>query len=204
MQLLRLTAGLCLLLSLAGCAAAPAPTSIPAAEPSAAAPTTAEMPTVYPGPPTQPGKSQPASANAPVNSGAYPAPQAVEPVSAYPPVDAPASDQPWAPQAADAAWSRDQATIESKDVLTMESMPPQFSLTLKGNLPTPCHQLRVSVQAPDAENHIEVEVYSVIDPNLMCAQVLGSFETHVPLTGLSAGKYIVLVNGEQAGEIEVP
>lgn len=204
MQLLRLTAGFCLLLSLAGCATAAAPASDPGTEPGAAAPTSAEMPAIYPGPSTPPGKSQPANVDAPVNSGAYPAPQAGEPVSAYPPADAPASDLPWAPQAADATWQRDKATIESKDVLTMESMPPQFSLNLKGTLPTPCHQLRVSVQPPDVENRIEVEVYSVVDPNLMCAQVLGPFETAVPLTGLPSGKYIILVNGEQAGEIEVP
>lgn len=140
------------------------------AEPPAAAPTT---------PPDQP-------------VSATPLPPGVTPE--------PAPTPGYAPQPGDAALSRDAAFVESVQLLMRESYPPQVSLALAGTLPTPCHQLRVSVAAPDAQGRIEVSVYSVVDPAMACIQVLESFEQAVPLNGLPAGAYTVWVNGEQAGE----
>jgi len=84
----------------------------------------------------------------------------------------------------------------------LESFPPQFRLNLKGVLPTPCHKLRVQMPAPDDQNRIQVEVYSVVDPLMICIQVLQEFEVSIPLENLPAGQiYAVWVNGVQVGEV---
>lgn len=140
------------------------------AEPPAAAPTT---------PPDQP-------------VSATPLPPGVSPE--------PAPTPGYAPQPGDAALSRGEVFLDSAQLLVRESYPPQVSLALAGSLPTPCHQLRVAVGAPDAQGRIEVAVYSVVDPAMICIQVLESFEQAVPLNGLPAGAYTVWVNGEPAGE----
>lgn len=190
-----------MVVALAGCSPAGEPASTPGIEPTVLATAAMTEPAAYPNPPA--GEAPP---DTPVNSGAYPEPLAsAEPAAgAYPPADAPAANQPWAPQSADSAFQRGVVFIEEKDVLTMESMPPQFQLALAGNLPSPCHELRVSLPTPDDDNKIDVEVYSVADPARICTQVLKPFQASIPLTGLEAGKYTVLVNGEAVGEIEVP
>lgn len=114
------------------------------------------------------------------------------------------SPAPWQPSAQDKSLSQGEAFVTSTDILVMESFPPQYTLTIKGNLPTPCHQLRVEVGEPDAQNQIPVKVYSVVDPNLMCIQVLEPFEENIPLGSLPSGQYTVIVNGQQAGQIEAP
>jgi hypothetical protein len=108
----------------------------------------------------------------------------------------------YAPRAGDDALQRSNAYIDSADILTMESYPLQFAVVLMGNLPTPCHKLRVAYDQPDAENKIELEVYSVADPNAVCAQMLEPFEQNIPLGSFPAGHYTVWVNGEQVGEFD--
>jgi hypothetical protein len=80
--------------------------------------------------------------------------------------------------------------------------PAKVSLRLKGDLPTPCHILQVDMAAPDSENRIQIEVYSLVDPNKMCAQVLVPFEQELVLGSFSGGRYSVLVNGQQVGEFD--
>ncbi|MCS6910752.1 MAG: hypothetical protein NZM11_09330 [Anaerolineales bacterium] len=111
-------------------------------------------------------------------------------------------DDPSAPRPSDAALSRGQAFVDSYEVLTLETFPPQYRIRVKGTLPTPCHQLRMAVSPPDAAGNIEVEVYSVVDPNVTCAQVLQDFEHSVSLGNLPPGReYVVLVNDQPAGTI---
>ncbi len=93
--------------------------------------------------------------------------------------------------------------LDSVDILTLESYPLQFRLALKGSLPDPCHQLRVVVPQPVAQNVVDVEVYSVVDPGSVCIQVLAPFEVSVSLDGFPAGTYNILVNGDPVGQIEV-
>ena len=111
-------------------------------------------------------------------------------------------DPIYAPRAGDDALQRSNAYIDSADILTMESYPLQFAVVLMGNLPTPCHKLRVAYNQPNAENKIELEVYSVADPNAVCAQMLNPFEQNIPLGSFPAGHYTVWVNGEQVGEFD--
>ena len=111
---------------------------------------------------------------------------------------------PWQPQPADQSLQRGEAFVDGMDILVMESFPPQYMLNIQGALPTPCHQLRVEVAPPDSQMRILVSVYSVVDPNAICAQVLAPFDVTVPLQGQPTGNYTVVVNGKEAGSIEVP
>mgnify|MGYP005839857103 FL=1 len=103
------------------------------------------------------------------------------------------------PKNEDAALSRAPAYVQSAELLLLESDPPQVVLKLRGNLPTPCHQLRTEIKPPDAENRIEVDVYSVVDPNRICIQVLAAFELDLDLGRFPAGHYSVWVNGKNVG-----
>jgi hypothetical protein len=123
-----------------------------------------------------------------------------------PPAGIPASQgpvrNPYAPQPADSSLNRGEAFIEEKGLLIRESYPPQISLSLSGNLPTPCNELRVQISEPDETNNIQVDVYSVVDPNMMCTQVLKSFQASIDLGTFPSGHYSVYVNGEPAGEFD--
>jgi hypothetical protein len=188
--------------------ATPTP-QLPAVDPlpETAAPAATEAPSPYPGPAT----------GEPPNAATLPPDTAV---AAYPAVTAPADappaappnpypgvievPQPYAMQEADADLNRSEAFVDQMDLLTLESFPPQFVLSLTGTLPTPCHQLRIEIAPPDADNAVAVSVYSLVDSSRICTQVLEPFDVRLPLNGLPAGAYTITVNDAPAGEIVVP
>ena len=108
----------------------------------------------------------------------------------------------YAPRPGDDRLLRGEAFIASVDLLTMESYPLQFALALKGNLPTPCHEIRVVVSEPDAQNRIDLDVYSVVNPDTICAQMLQPFEQNIPLGSFPSGHYTIWVNGKQVAELD--
>ena len=108
---------------------------------------------------------------------------------------------PYAPGKGDESLQRGVVYIDSTDILTLESFPLQFQLNVKGSLPTPCHQLRVVVDEPDAQKQLKVTIYSLVDPNTICAQVLEPFEANIPLGSFPSGNYTIFVNEEKVGEI---
>ncbi len=107
----------------------------------------------------------------------------------------------WKPSPEDQKLFKEDAFVEKTEILILESYPPQFVLNIKGSLPTPCNELRVRIEDPDDKNRIDIEVYSVIDPDKICVQVLEEFEENVPLGTPPPGYYAVFVNGEELGEI---
>lgn len=129
----------------------------------------------------------------------YPLPQASVPVG-----QAPGTAQPWESQPGDDKLQRGNVYLDSQQILTLESFPPQFVLELKGNLPTPCNKLRVKINPPDENRQIKVEVYSLVDPAEICIQVLEAFQVSVPLKDLPTGTYKVLVNQQPAVELTIP
>lgn len=128
------------------------------------------------------------------------APVTSPPQNGSAPVETP--EMPFAPKPDDIKLSRGNVFISESGLLIRESFPPQISLGLSGDLPTPCHELRVVVQEPDAENKINVEVYSVVDPDQVCIQVLKPFQEHIDLGTFPRGHYTVWVNGELIGEFD--
>lgn len=110
---------------------------------------------------------------------------------------------PWEPVAGDADLSRGEVSLIDKEIQVETSDASQYLLFLSGTLPTPCHQLRVTVSRPDEKNQIYVETYSVFDPSEICIQVLESFEENIPLGSFSSGSqitYTVFVNGQSVGQ----
>jgi hypothetical protein len=128
------------------------------------------------------------------------APSPDSPVTSETPSQPGQSD--YLPSPADGSLTRSGVYLGSVDLLTLESFPLQFMLILKGNLPTPCHQLRIAVNPPDTTDKIVVDVYSVANPDDICAQVLESFEVNYPLGSFPAGRYSLWVNGEMAVEFD--
>ena len=106
------------------------------------------------------------------------------------------------PEPGNTKFTRGNIFIEESGLVIRESYPPQISLNLSGNLPTPCHQFRADVSTPDADNKINVDVYTVVDPNMLCTQVLKPFTESINLGTFPSGHYSVWVNGELAGEFD--
>jgi len=126
-----------------------------------------------------------------------------DPVSASPgptPVDQEDERNPFAPQPGDDQLNRGEVKLDQSDVMIMESFPVQITVQLKGSLPTPCHQLRVSVMEESGSQEIRLDVYSVVDPDEMCAQVLDPFQANIPLGSFEEQGYTFWVNGEKIGE----
>ncbi len=108
--------------------------------------------------------------------------------------------EPVEPAPGDGNKVRAAAFIDSVQLLILESYPVQINLELNGSLPTPCHKLRVAVDPPDKENRIYVDVYSVVDADKICIQVIDPFATTIKLGSFPAGHYSVYVNDELVGE----
>lgn len=79
--------------------------------------------------------------------------------------------------------------------------PLQFLLYVSGNLPDPCHELRMKVDEPDKNGRVDVQLYSLRDPDMMCIQVLQPFDFEFPLQ-FPAGSYQLYLNGEKIAEFE--
>lgn len=108
----------------------------------------------------------------------------------------------YAPRAGDDLLTRDKVAIDlSSSQLLTTSQPGQATVVLKGNLPDPCHQLRVVVKVDEA-NAIHLEAYSLADKNINCITVLAPFDVTIPLGSFSRGHYTVDVNGQQLGEFD--
>ena len=116
----------------------------------------------------------------------------------------PPEDHEFAPKLEDAGLDRGNVFLESTEILMLESYPVQVQLLLVGNLPTPCHKLRAVVSPPDDQNRIDVEVYSVVDAEMICTQVLEPFEASIPLGAYTEGSYSVWLNGEEIGSFDLP
>jgi hypothetical protein len=181
----------------------PAPTQSPNSLPSGAYPATGNEPVSksmpYPEQPSLPAVEAP-----------YPPQQEVQPpVDVKKPYPGPGEDliaptTAYEPQPGDEKLMQGKVFLDNIQILALDSFPPQFRLSLSGNLPTPCHKLRVKVNPPDADKKIQVEVYSVFDPAEMCIQMLEPLRASVPLQGFPSGTYQVLVNSRPTGEITVP
>lgn len=109
---------------------------------------------------------------------------------------------PFSPKPGDEQLTRGEILLKEASLVIRESFPPQISLSLGGDLPTPCHELRVEIASPDPENKIRVDAYSLVDSNAICIQVLEPFQEYIDLGTFPTGHYSVWVNGQLAGEFD--
>lgn len=102
---------------------------------------------------------------------------------------------PFRPRPGDALLQRAGAEVDRVTSLLALSDPPRVSLRLEGTLPTPCHQLRVVPIVDTPAREIRLEVYSLVDPDQVCIQVLAPFDGSLLYSELAAGDWTVIVNG---------
>ncbi|MCS6770864.1 MAG: hypothetical protein NZ740_02420 [Kiritimatiellae bacterium] len=105
---------------------------------------------------------------------------------------------PYAPHPDDAKLVRGWASVQSVEIRPRPGRPDRFQLILRGNMPTPCHSWRASVSGPADEDRIDIELYSVVDPAIVCIQVIGDFEGAIELPPV-ARRTEVRINGERVG-----
>ena len=97
-------------------------------------------------------------------------------------------------------WNR-PVQLRTKSLVFKKDIP---TLRLSGSTASPCHTLQVDVAEADENGNIAVAVYSVLNPNRVCAQVVRPFERQVPLRDLPSGSYTVSVNGKQIAAFDRP
>ena len=98
-------------------------------------------------------------------------------------------ENPYAPQAGDNALERGIVYLDS-----VQWDAQAGTLTFSGNLPTPCQELRID--AGQSGKQLSFEVYSVSQADMLCAQMLESFEAVLKLENFSTDAFTVVVNGE--------
>ena len=153
------------------------------------------------------GNASPTTEGTPV-SGAYPDPgQSVQPTqvnSSYPAAAEPLEVQILQPQDGDNNLTRGEVFLKSTQLLTQETTPLQYKLVVTGSLPTPCHQLRGEVAAPNAAGKIVISIYSLSAPDQVCTQVLQPFVGNLSLGSFAKGSYTVELNGQTISQIDAP
>jgi hypothetical protein len=107
------------------------------------------------------------------------------------------------PKPGDENLIRGPVYLKETQIYVLESYPMQVRLQLKGDLPTPCHQLRAVVSEPDSQDRINVELYSLVEPDLNCIQVLESFDETVSLGSFTGGSFTVWVNWEKVEDLNL-
>ena len=118
------------------------------------------------------------------------------------PTPIPQQQNLYIPKSGDTKLEKGPAFVEEAGVLILKGNPQQFELHLSGNLPDPCHELRISVDEPDTSNNIKVDVYSVSNPEMVCIQVLKAFSANFELGSFPTGHYSVIVNGDLVAEFD--
>ena len=88
------------------------------------------------------------------------------------------------------------ASVESVNLLVMESFPVQVNAAVKGVLPDPCTQIG-EIKSWQEENTFNFIVTAFKPHDVVCDQVLNEFEQviSVPVKDLKAGSYTVNING---------
>jgi len=113
-------------------------------------------------------------------------------------------DTVFSPQPGDGALSRCTATVDmtSSNLNVSGTQPNKVNANLKGYLPDPCHKLRIVYTPADAQNKINLNVYSVYDSKAACITMIQPFNVIYPLGSFTTGHYLVYVNGELLGEFD--
>ncbi|HAE60712.1 MAG TPA: hypothetical protein DCG54_14715 [Anaerolineae bacterium] len=108
----------------------------------------------------------------------------------------------YAPRPGDEKLQAGNIYINNRELLTLESYPLQFNLYVSGDLPDPCHGLRFKVDPPDENGRIQVQLYSLSNPDTMCIQVIQPFDLNIPLGSFPAGEYELYLNGEKIADFQ--
>lgn len=80
----------------------------------------------------------------------------------------------------------------------------QGRFTLKGDLPTPCHQPRIETLVSFGAFVVDLEVWSQSNLDTVCVQVLEPFVATKDFAGLRAGTYSLRTGGKEFMSLHVP
>ncbi len=94
-------------------------------------------------------------------------------------------------------------SITNVEVRVENGNPTKVSLVITGNLPTPCHQFAYTLGQPDSTGSINIDVFSLVDPDQICTQNIQPFEQVIDLGSFPSGQYTILVNGEVVQELDL-
>lgn len=88
------------------------------------------------------------------------------------------------------------ATVDSIEVMIMESFPVQISVRVRGELPDGCTRIS-DVNTLRNGNEYNTTITTIRDADAVCTEALVPFEETIPLDveGIPAGSYTVNVNG---------
>ncbi|MBL8080277.1 MAG: hypothetical protein JNM55_20070 [Anaerolineales bacterium] len=113
-------------------------------------------------------------------------------------------ENPYAPRPGDEDMQRDQVIIDSSSMSLAKSMPPQILLQFAYFPPTTCHELRVEVSGPDAQNQINVTAYSVVKKDQVCIlmALVTPLDASLNLGSFPSGHYSLSLNGAVVGEFD--
>src|SRR5512146_2158685 len=113
-------------------------------------------------------------------------------------------DNPYAPQPGDSDLMAGDIKIDSASVSFAESQPPQVMVNFAYFQPTPCYQLRVVAEDPNAQNEINIKAYAVAEKDKPCTlmALATPLQASLNLGSLPKGHYTILLNGDQIGEFD--
>jgi len=113
-------------------------------------------------------------------------------------------NNPYASQPGDSDLMYGDLTIDSTSVFLTKSQPPQVLVNFAYFQPTPCYQLRVEVNGPDEQNHINLKGYTVAEKDKPCnlMALATPLQASLNLGSVPAGHYTVFLNDNQIGEFD--
>ena len=103
------------------------------------------------------------------------------------------SMKPYSAKDTDRNLKRADVFVDSAEVIEESIRPGKASLNIRGSLPTPCHDLRAVVRHRDGTDRVDIALYSVFDPQKMCAQELKPFSIQV---ALPQNAVVIYLNGK--------
>jgi hypothetical protein len=173
------------------------------AEPTPSPTAEVNLPPAETGIPYPEPKAYPQPLEAPTQIMPIPYPEPNQSPAIENPATVPSSISPLEPLPDETNMQRDKVYIEKIEFVMPKSSPGEVLLHLSGSLPTPCHRLRAEVSKPDKDNRILVKVYSLIDPNQTCIQVIQPFDSQFSLGSMKSGNYTLWINGEQVNKFSL-
>lgn len=112
-----------------------------------------------------------------------------------------AEENPYAPRPEDAGLQIAGVVLTSINLSERtELTPARVQLSLSGSLPSVCNELRIDASPPNGQYQIFVEVYSLVNSNLVCDNVFRQFEATIMFGVYSPGRYTVWINNGLIGD----
>jgi len=71
---------------------------------------------------------------------------------------------------------------------------------LRGDVPSPCHDIHWEIADPNEDNEIHITVWSIVDPGVNCAALIEGFEERISIGDFTEGGYSVWANEGKIGE----